>query len=441
MKKNINLQSRLAIILMLVSLIPFITVCLVFKSKLTSLQQKSLLEGYERDFHSVEQYLKDQEIVLTNQISTIAMEPVMQEVLANDTTGQIKNFIEKLKADNSLFQEILVTSEKSAIITATSSEYNEYMKDILQVTGYKESRVRKEVIHHAKMKMIKISTPIYAAYSQDTCIGFLVVFLNNDYLNEIFNKFQISQRDNTHLIYAVVDSENQDLLYSNTNLINSYNYNLLATSNKLSNIQIANNDFIFSKFPLKTDLMHDAKVYIGMLKAFAHKNNAEFNKLFELTIPLIVVAQLVAIFLISNFFNKWITGAAFSANRENDKTNELPAVNSYFDEERTQLTNMIDKILSLVQVNEESSLGTNYIDQVKKEMQQINLYLFNVRLELAKSQIHNDVINNLLEQMIAKIKQLQESPLHGEGLTLNAEKIKLNNLLQKLSSQVAAIFK
>ena len=54
---------------------------------------------------------------------------------------------------------------------------------------------------------------------------------------------------------------------------------------------------------------------------------------------------------------------------------------------------------------------------------------------------HTKMLPPKMFTSIAKIKQLQESPLHGEGLTLNAEKIKLNNLLQKLSSQVAAIFK
>ena len=439
MKKTINIQSRLTIILMLISLLPLIAVCLVFKNKVDNLQKKSLATIYERDFEAAQQYIADQEVVLVNQISALATQPLMQEVLANDISGQIKNHIEQFKTDNPLYQEVIVANEKSAIIASTNIDFNQYIQNKIQVGSYSDTKIRKEIINRAKSNLIQISTPIYAAYSQDTCIGFLVVFLNSNYFNEVFSKFQINHKDNPNLIYAIIDNATQDLLYSNTNLVNSYNYNLLSPSDKLSNIQIANSDFVFSKFVLKTNFMLSAHIYIGMLSALAHKINPAFNKLFELVVPLIIIAQLVIIFFASQLLSKWMRGATFQVNNADGK--ELPNQNVNLDDEKRNLTNIIDKILSISQDKEDSHSGLCYVDQIKKEVQQISVYLFNIRLELAKAQIHSEIINNLLEQVIAKTKQLQESLPTEEGYKINSEKAKINNLLEKLSSQVAIILR
>jgi regulator of sigma D len=440
MKEIISLKSRLTFILIILSLVPMICISLVFKNKIKHLQKDSLSESFQQELKGIEHYLAEQDNIIANQVSNLVKEPVMQEVMANDASGQIKQFIEKLKTENSIFKEIVVISDKLEVIATTNQFYNGYLLEKGLLEENITTKIKKDKVNISKQSILRLSMPILATYNQETCVGYLTVFLNEDAITELVAKFSSTPAEKNHLIFALVDQASQSLLYSNSNLVNNFNLNLLGSVKLLSNIKLANNDFIFNKYHISTELLFDTTIYLGKLASLAYENNGEFGKLFEQTIPLIIIAQLVLIIIAVKLFVFWIDNTHQSIKSGLVKKNEVSELN-HINQDRNDLTQLIERIMSFTDSANEKAADHDSYQHLKRDIQQISLSLFNIRLELAKSQIHNPSVNSILEQTISKVKQLQEFVLNNDNLITNSEKTKLNSLLHKLSSEVKTLLR
>lgn len=435
MQEIFSLKSRLIFILILLSLVPVICISLLFKNKIKHFQKESLAESYLHEVEVIKDYLAAQDKIIADRIYNLAKEPVMQEVMANDASGQIKQFLEKIKTENSVFKEIIVLSDKLEVVSTTNSAYNVYLQEEAHLTYNKDSTIRKEYINSGKRSILQLSIPIMATYNLETCIGYLIVFTDAEAITQLIANYNSSFAEKEHMIFALTDKSDQSLLYSNSNLVNSFNANLLNGASQLSDIKLANQDFIFSQFHFSTELLFDTYLYLGKLASLAYQNNSSDGKLFEQTIPLIILIQLVLIIISVQFIVAWFNKACKVMTTNLIRGRSESEIN-FAIQDTQELNLLIEKIRSFIQGGDTKGMAQDFHTHLKKDIQQISLSLFNVRLELAKSQVRNEAVNLILEQTIEKVKLLQEFMINNDSLITNNEKVKLNSLLHKLSVEV-----
>lgn len=425
-------RNKIILILIVISLLPLLTLGLLFKNKIANNQKKIIAQSYENEMKSLEQYLALQDKELLNKINEIASAPVMQELLANDSSGLIKAHIDKAKQENSFFEEIQVLSDKGQVVSSTGNFYNELTQDLPNKISLLK-HVNIERIKIGNKNSIQILLPISATYNPDTCIGYLVIFLNSDFITQILSNFKADGS----LILAILNSDGKEFLYSSSNLINNYNINALRPTKKADILKIGSNKFIFSEYAIKTENLFNLKVYIGMLLSVAYKDNDPLSKLFEQSLPAIILLNLVLIYFASNYLTNLINGQINCMPNLSKTDNQDSMSDNGQVTEKKYLFSLIEKIVELNKKTDTSKQEiTNYSDLVRKKTQQINISLFNIKIELLKSGTSSNAALELIDQISQEIKQLQELK---QPTPYDTAQVKLDLLLNQLSAVISKL--